>query len=163
MTPQRTLAGYTVCLGVCGSIAAYKSVLLLRELQSRGAAVRVVASEASKAFVGPATFSGLTGDLPVYDMWNTAGRNSRGTCQGSRYNGRSPRHAFVLVARDSRRCTRRIERNVFVYKKNTHHRSGHARSYVAWRCHKAGSRAARKRRRDFLRTRKRRPGQRRNR
>jgi len=37
-----TLAGKQVILGITGSIAAYKAVLLLRELTARGAEVSVV-------------------------------------------------------------------------------------------------------------------------
>lgn len=53
-----------VLLGVTGCIAAYKAAELLRELQRRGAEVRVVMTAHGAEFVGPATFRALT-DAPV--------------------------------------------------------------------------------------------------
>ncbi len=54
-------------LGVTGSIAAYKSVELLRLLTDRGdLAVRVVMTHAATRFVGPLTFAALSG-AAVYD------------------------------------------------------------------------------------------------
>lgn len=58
----------TLC--VTGSIAAYKSVLLLRQLIAEGAEVEVVLSRAAAEFVGPATFSGLTGRPVLTDMFD---------------------------------------------------------------------------------------------
>ena len=42
-----------ILLGITGSIAAYKSALLARELQRRGAEVRVVMSKAATEFITP--------------------------------------------------------------------------------------------------------------
>lgn len=53
-----------IALGVCGGIAAYKSVELLRLLTRAGATVRVLMTENAKWFVGPGTFQALSG-LPV--------------------------------------------------------------------------------------------------
>lgn len=55
------LAGKHILLGVTGSIAAYKAVLLLRELTARGAQVSVVMSANAEHFVGPLTFRTLSG------------------------------------------------------------------------------------------------------
>lgn len=60
------LSGRRILLGVTGSIAAYKSVALLRRLISLGADVTVVMTDAAKRFVGPLTFQTLSGH-PVYD------------------------------------------------------------------------------------------------
>lgn len=60
------LSGRRILLGVTGSIAAYKSVALLRRLVSHGADVTVVMTDAAKRFVGPLTFQTLSGH-PVYD------------------------------------------------------------------------------------------------
>lgn len=60
------LNGRRVLLGVTGSIAAYKSVALLRRLVSHGADVTVVMTDAAKRFVGSLTFQTLSGH-PVYD------------------------------------------------------------------------------------------------
>jgi phosphopantothenoylcysteine decarboxylase / phosphopantothenate---cysteine ligase len=56
-----TLAGKQVILGITGSIAAYKAVLLLRELTARGAEVRVVMTAGAEHFVAPLTFRTLSG------------------------------------------------------------------------------------------------------
>jgi phosphopantothenoylcysteine decarboxylase/phosphopantothenate--cysteine ligase len=55
------LAGVHVLLGVTGSIAAYKAAVVLRELQRRGATVRVVMTAAATRFVAPLTFATLSG------------------------------------------------------------------------------------------------------
>ena len=54
-----------ILLGITGSIAAYKSALLARELQRRGAKVRVVMSKAATEFITPLTLATLT-DHRVY-------------------------------------------------------------------------------------------------
>jgi phosphopantothenoylcysteine decarboxylase/phosphopantothenate--cysteine ligase len=58
--------GREIVLGVTGSIAAYKAVLLLRELTAAGARVTVCLSGNAKHFVGPLTFRTLSG-RPVLD------------------------------------------------------------------------------------------------
>jgi len=55
------LTGKRIILGVTGSIAAYKAVYLLRLLMKEGADVQVIMTAASKEFVGPVTFSALSG------------------------------------------------------------------------------------------------------
>lgn len=50
-----------VLLAVCGGIAAYKAVELMRGLQKAGCDVRVVMSEDATRFVGPTTFEALSG------------------------------------------------------------------------------------------------------
>lgn len=57
-------------VGVGGGIAAYKAALLVRELGRRGHAVKVVMTDSAQRFVGPVTFSGLTGEAPVTDLWD---------------------------------------------------------------------------------------------
>jgi len=56
------LAGKRIALGVCGGIAAYKAAALARELTQAGADVRVVMTTSATKFVGPITFSTLTGN-----------------------------------------------------------------------------------------------------
>jgi phosphopantothenoylcysteine decarboxylase / phosphopantothenate---cysteine ligase len=63
------LAGKRVVLGVCGGIAAYKAVELARELTRAGAEVRVVMSPSARRFVGEITFSTLTGNAVVADLF----------------------------------------------------------------------------------------------
>jgi phosphopantothenoylcysteine decarboxylase/phosphopantothenate--cysteine ligase len=60
------LDGREIVLGVTGSIAAFKAVLLLRELTAAGARVTTCLSAHAKHFVGPLTFRTLSG-RPVLD------------------------------------------------------------------------------------------------
>jgi phosphopantothenoylcysteine decarboxylase/phosphopantothenate--cysteine ligase len=50
-----------VLLGISGGIAAYKSADLVRRLSARGAEVRVVMTEAARAFITPLTLQALSG------------------------------------------------------------------------------------------------------
>lgn len=50
-----------VLLGISGGIAAYKSADLVRRLIERGAEVRVVMTEAARAFITPLTLQALSG------------------------------------------------------------------------------------------------------
>lgn len=59
-----------VLLGVTGGIAAYKAVLVLRELMGRQHEVKVIMTDAARHFVGPITFGALLGDAPVTDLWD---------------------------------------------------------------------------------------------
>lgn len=52
---------YKVGLGVCGGIAAYKAVEVLRLLQKEGCDVNVAMTEHATEFVQPLTFKALTG------------------------------------------------------------------------------------------------------
>ena len=54
------LKGKRIVLGITGSIAAYKSCLIIRELVKRGAEVQVVITPAGKEFITPVTLSALT-------------------------------------------------------------------------------------------------------
>ena len=65
-----SLQGKTVVLGVTGSIAAYKAPSLARKLQSRGAEVIVVMTEAGSKLVHPLTFRSLTGKPVPVDMFD---------------------------------------------------------------------------------------------
>ena len=57
-----------VLLGVSGSIAAYKSAHLVRELIKWGAEVQVVMTTAAKDFITPLTLSTLS-TRPVYSTF----------------------------------------------------------------------------------------------
>ncbi|MFH1076012.1 MAG: bifunctional phosphopantothenoylcysteine decarboxylase/phosphopantothenate--cysteine ligase CoaBC [Pseudomonadota bacterium] len=54
-----------IILGVCGGIAAYKALDILRLLISEGARVRVVMTVAAAHFINPQTFAVLSGE-PVF-------------------------------------------------------------------------------------------------
>lgn len=59
-----------VLLGVCGGVAVYKAAELVRELQRRGAVVRVMMTRAAEEFVRPLTFAALTGHKVYTSMWD---------------------------------------------------------------------------------------------
>ena len=54
------LKGKKIVLGITGSIAAYKSCLLIREFIKQGAEVQVIITPAGKEFITPITLSALT-------------------------------------------------------------------------------------------------------
>jgi phosphopantothenoylcysteine decarboxylase / phosphopantothenate---cysteine ligase len=68
------LAGRRVLLGVTGGIAAYKACHLTRLLTSAGALVQVVLTPAAARFVGPDTFSALSGRPAFTDVFSEPGR-----------------------------------------------------------------------------------------
>ena len=67
-TSERRLDGRLIGLGVCGSIAAYKSVELVRLLRAEGAEVVVMLTPAAAQFVGPLTFAALSGHAVETDV-----------------------------------------------------------------------------------------------
>ncbi|OQX60195.1 MAG: phosphopantothenoylcysteine decarboxylase, partial [Helicobacteraceae bacterium 4484_230] len=58
--PENLLEKKKILLGVTGSIAAYKSLELVRLFVKAGADVRVVMSEAAKKFISPLSFETLS-------------------------------------------------------------------------------------------------------
>ncbi len=56
-----------VALGVCGGIAAYKAIEVLRGLQKAGCAVRVAMTQRACEFVQPLTFRALSGSHVIVD------------------------------------------------------------------------------------------------
>ena len=67
--------GKHIILGICGGIAAYKSVYLLRLLIKAGAEVQVVITPSGKEFITPVTLSSLSGK-PVISEFFTANTGS---------------------------------------------------------------------------------------
>lgn len=65
-----TLQNRKILLGVCGSIAAYKAVYLLRELQKKGAEVKVIMTPSAAKFVTPLTFSSLSRNPALSDTFD---------------------------------------------------------------------------------------------
>ncbi len=64
------LSGKKILVGVTGSIAAYKSILLIRLLVKAGAEVKVVMTPSAKDFVTPLTFSTLSKNEVLTDLFN---------------------------------------------------------------------------------------------
>jgi phosphopantothenoylcysteine decarboxylase/phosphopantothenate--cysteine ligase len=65
MSTERT----KVTVGVCGGIAAYKSVELVRLLQDAGYDPHVVMTKAAEEFVRPLTFAAISGHKVITSLW----------------------------------------------------------------------------------------------
>jgi phosphopantothenoylcysteine decarboxylase/phosphopantothenate--cysteine ligase len=66
-----------VTVGVCGGIAAYKAVELVRLLQDAGLDPHVVMTRAATEFVGPLTFAAISGHKVITGLWGAdAGASS---------------------------------------------------------------------------------------
>lgn len=67
------MKGKKILIGVTGSIAAYKAVLLVRLLVKAGADVKVIMTKSATDFVTPLTFSVLSKNPVVSELSNDAG------------------------------------------------------------------------------------------
>lgn len=65
------LKGKKILLGVTGSIAAYKSAILVRELKKAGAEVQVILTDSASSFITPLTLATLS-DNPVLTHFSNA-------------------------------------------------------------------------------------------
>lgn len=68
----RTLREKHVILGVSGSISAYKALYLTRLLVEAKARVSPLLTRAAARFVGPLSFSVLSGERAITDLWSQA-------------------------------------------------------------------------------------------
>jgi phosphopantothenoylcysteine decarboxylase/phosphopantothenate--cysteine ligase len=74
VTQERgSLSGRRIVVGVTGSIAAYKAVLVVRRLMEREATVDVALTRSAAAFVTPLTFASLTHRPVVSDVLDLDG------------------------------------------------------------------------------------------
>ncbi len=64
------LQGKKIIIGITGSIAAYKSILIVRLLIKAGAEVKVIMTPAAKDFVSPLTLSTLSKNKVLVDLFN---------------------------------------------------------------------------------------------
>ncbi|MCU7548384.1 bifunctional phosphopantothenoylcysteine decarboxylase/phosphopantothenate--cysteine ligase CoaBC [Chitinophagaceae bacterium LB-8] len=64
------LKGKKIIIGITGSIAAYKSILIVRQLIKAGAEVKVIMTPAAKDFVSPLTLSTLSKNKVLIDLFN---------------------------------------------------------------------------------------------
>lgn len=62
------LAGKKILIGITGSIAAYKAILLVRLLMKNGAEVRIVMTSAAADFVSPLVLSTLSKSAVLMDL-----------------------------------------------------------------------------------------------
>ncbi len=71
-----SLSGKSILLGVCGGIACYKAVELLRMLMKEGAEVSVVMSGNADKFVTPLTFQALSGRSVYHNTFEAGSSDS---------------------------------------------------------------------------------------
>ncbi len=63
-----SLKGKKILLGVCGSIAAYKSAILIRLLVKEGATVKVIMTREAGKFISPLSLSTLSKNLVLSEL-----------------------------------------------------------------------------------------------
>ncbi len=78
------LTGKRILLIIGGGVAAYKSLLLIRELQRKGAAVRCVLTRAGTEFVTPLSVGALSGDKVYTDLFDLTAEAEMGHIELSR-------------------------------------------------------------------------------
>lgn len=74
-----------VLLCVCGGVAAYKSVELVRRLRDRGIDVQVVMTENAEHFVGTTTFQAVAGQPVRTTLWDDAAEAAMGHIELARW------------------------------------------------------------------------------
>lgn len=74
-----------VLLCVCGGVAAYKSVELVRRLRDRGIDVQVVMTENAEHFVGTTTFQAVSGQPVRTTLWDDAAEAAMGHIELARW------------------------------------------------------------------------------
>ncbi|MBL8261649.1 MAG: bifunctional phosphopantothenoylcysteine decarboxylase/phosphopantothenate--cysteine ligase CoaBC [Xanthomonadaceae bacterium] len=80
-----SLAGRRILLCVCGGIAAYKSVELVRRLREIGAEVQVAMTENAQRFIGAASLQAVSG-VPVRgSLWDEAAEAAMGHIELARW------------------------------------------------------------------------------
>jgi len=78
------MRGRTVLLIIGGGIAAYKSLELIRRLKERGAAVRVILTQAGAQFITPLSAASLSGEKVYQDLFSLTDESEMGHIQLSR-------------------------------------------------------------------------------
>jgi phosphopantothenoylcysteine decarboxylase/phosphopantothenate--cysteine ligase len=79
------LHGRKLLLCVCGGIAAYKAVELVRRLRDASALVRVAMTDNARHFVGTATFQAVSGEPVRTSLWDAAAEAAMGHLELARW------------------------------------------------------------------------------
>lgn len=82
---MKPLTNRQIILGITGGIAAYKSAELLRQLQTLGADVRVVMTQAATEFITPLTLQALSGKPVHLDLLDTDAEAAMGHIELARW------------------------------------------------------------------------------
>lgn len=99
---MNTLSGKHILLGVTGSIAAYKSAELVRQLRAQGAEVRVIMTAGAREFITPLTLQALSGHPVHTDLLDTSAEAAMGHIALARWAD------AVLVAPATADCLARL-------------------------------------------------------
>ena len=67
-----------IVLGVCGSIAAYKAIIVARLLTELGSDVAPILTSSAQRFVGPMSFSALCKQPCITNLWDAAAQGEIG-------------------------------------------------------------------------------------
>ena len=95
MSAERT----KVTVGVCGGIAAYKSVELVRLLQDAGYDPHVVMTKAAEEFVRPLTFAAISGHKVITTLWGEdAGSGSEDEASSIEHINEAQMTKLLIVA-----------------------------------------------------------------
>jgi len=79
------LSGRRVLLCVCGGIAAYKAVELVRRLGEAGAEVQVAMTASALRFVGAPSFQAVSGRTVRHSLWDEAAEAAMGHIELARW------------------------------------------------------------------------------
>ncbi len=81
----QTLTGRRILLCVCGGIAAYKSIELVRRLREAGAEVQVAMTANALRFVGAPSFQAVSGRTVRSSLWDEAAEAAMGHIELARW------------------------------------------------------------------------------
>ncbi|GGI88180.1 bifunctional phosphopantothenoylcysteine decarboxylase/phosphopantothenate--cysteine ligase CoaBC [Legionella impletisoli] len=91
-----------IVLGVCGGIAAYKSVYLVRELTRLGANVRVVMTDSAQEFITPMTMQAVSGHEVRTTLFDSQAERAMGHIELARWAD------YLVIAPLSANCMAKL-------------------------------------------------------
>lgn len=86
-----------VTVGVCGGIAAYKAVEVVRQLQDAGFDPHVVMTRAAEEFIRPLTFAAITGHKVITSLWTEDAGAGGGDMSGIEHINEAQTTAALVV------------------------------------------------------------------
>jgi phosphopantothenoylcysteine decarboxylase/phosphopantothenate--cysteine ligase len=86
-----------VTVGVCGGIAAYKAVEVVRQLQDAGFDPHIVMTRAAEEFIRPLTFAAITNHKVISSLWSEDAGASGGDVSGIEHINEAQTTAALVV------------------------------------------------------------------
>ncbi len=99
---MQDLANKNILLGICGSIAAYKAAILIRELRHAGALVKVVMTTVATQFITPLTMQALSGNEVRTDLLDTSAEQAMNHIELTRWAD------YFIIAPASANCLSKL-------------------------------------------------------